>query len=51
MCTGDTRAEEEVNMKWNTTLDKEVLVNFISLDLMDARKLVNALIARVIRII
>ena len=39
--------EEGFDREWNATPDREGLVNFISLDLMDARKLVNALIEEI----
>jgi len=39
--------EEEFDVEWNMTPDKEGLVNFISLGLVDARKLVNALIEEI----
>jgi hypothetical protein len=34
-------------MEWNTTPDKEGFVNFMSLDIQDSRKLVNALIEEI----
>jgi len=39
--------EESFDREWNATPDREGLVNFISLDIMDARKLVNALIEEI----
>ena len=38
---------EEFDVEWNMTPDKEGLVNFMSLELVDARKLVNALIEEI----
>jgi hypothetical protein len=44
---GVYETEEAFDMEWNMTPDKEGLVNFISLDLVDARKLMNALIEEI----
>ena len=38
---------EGFDVEWNMTPDREGLVNFISLGLVDARKLVNALIEEI----
>jgi hypothetical protein len=39
--------EEGFDVEWNTTPDEDGLVNFVSLNLVDARKLVNALIEEI----
>ena len=39
--------EEEFDREWNTKPDEEGFVNFMSLDLQDSRKLVNALIEEI----
>jgi hypothetical protein len=44
---GVYETEEEFDLEWNITPDKEGFVNFISLGLVDARKLVNALIEEI----
>ena len=44
---GVYETEEGFDVGWNMTPDKEGLVNFISLGLVDARKLVNALIEEI----
>jgi len=41
--------EECFDREWNATPDREGLVNFMSLDLLDARRLVNALIEEIQR--
>ena len=44
---GVYETEEEFDREWNTKPDKEGFVNFMSLDLQDSRKLVNALIEEI----
>ena len=44
---GVYETEEGFDVEWNMTPDKEGLVNFMSMELMDARKLVNALIEEI----
>ena len=44
---GVYETEEAFDVEWNMTPDKDGLVNYISLDLVDARKLVNALIEEI----
>ena len=44
---GVYETEEAFDVEWNMTPDKEGLVNFMSMDLVDARKLVNALIEEI----
>ena len=44
---GVYETEEAFDVEWNMAPDKEGLVNFISLGLVDARKLVNALIEEI----
>ena len=39
--------EEEFDAEWDVTPDREGVVNFLSLDLVDARKLVNALVEEI----
>lgn len=41
---GMYRSVEEFNEAWDRDHDRNVLVNFICLDVLDGRKLVNALI-------
>lgn len=44
---GVYETEDGFDVEWNLTPGKEGLVNFISLELVDARKLVNALIEEI----
>jgi hypothetical protein len=44
---GVYESEEGFDVEWNLTPDKEGLVNFMSLGLVDARRLVNALIEEI----
>ena len=44
---GVYETEEGFDVEWNMMPDKEGLVNFMSLDLVDARKFVNALIEEI----
>jgi len=44
---GVYETEEEFDREWNTKPDKEGFVNFMSLDLQDSRKFVNALIEEI----
>ena len=44
---GMYETEEDFDREWNTKPDKEGFVNFMSLDLQDSRKLVNALMEEI----
>ena len=44
---GVYETEEDFDWEWNAKPDKEGFVNFMSLDLQDSRKLVNALIEEI----
>ena len=44
---GVYETEEDFDREWNTKPDEEGFVNFMSLDLQDSRKLVNALIEEI----
>jgi len=44
---GVYETEDDFDREWNTKPDKEGFVNFMSLDLQNSRKLVNALIEEI----
>ena len=44
---GVYETEEDFDREWNTKPDKEGFVNFMSLDLQDSKKLVNALMEEI----